>query len=90
LGGDGEPAQREHDLGAAEPDGGRGQVGDLQADLQCAAGLHGALRAGLAQREAARRERRGWRDSAGQRGQRGMFSGVPGAGGVANGQAAQA
>ena len=34
------PAQGEHDLGAAEPDGGRGQVGDLQADLQCAAGLH--------------------------------------------------
>ena len=87
-----ESAQRKHDLDPAEPDRCGRQVRDLQAHLQLAAGLHRALRARLAQREAARRERRGRRGSAGQRGRRGrrgMFSGVPGTGGVANAQAGQ-
>ena len=83
-----EPAQRKHDRDPAEPDRCRRQVRDLQAHLQLTAGLHGALRAGLAQREAARRERLGWRGGGGRRGRRrGMFPGVPGADGVADGQA---
>jgi hypothetical protein len=80
-----QPAQREYHPDPAERDRRRRQVRDRYAQLQIMPHLRGALRPGLAQREAAGRERRSGRRGGGARWGGRRLAVVPGADGIADG-----